>query len=115
MSAQDSLCLRVLLKAQDGMWVAQALEYDITAQGKNISAAKHAFVKTVVGHILLAIKSDRIPFEGLGKAPRYYWNIFEKAEELSNPICLTSAPIRKLRDRLGSPNLLPDRMLARVA
>src|SRR5271170_3676573 len=105
--------LRVLLKAdQGGHWIAQALEVDVAAQGRNLAEAKSAFVKTILGHIVLALKKNRVPFEGIGKAPKSFWNLFDKGEELSNPILIPASARRKFRN---SAPMLPESMLARVA
>lgn len=105
--------LRVLLRAeQSGYWTAQALELDVAAQGRNLAEAKKAFVKSMVGHIVLALKMGQVPFSGLGKAPKSLWNLFEKGEELSNPIMIPAATRRKYRN---SAPMLPECMTARVA
>ncbi|HUB67081.1 MAG TPA: hypothetical protein VL981_06320 [Candidatus Methylacidiphilales bacterium] len=104
---------RVLLKAdQCGHWVAHALEVDVVAQGRNLAEAKSAFVKTMIGHIVLALKKQRVPFEGIGKAPKSVWNLFEKGEELSNPIMIPASARRKFRN---TAPILPESIMARVA
>ncbi len=104
---------RVLLKANEsGYWVAQALEVDVAAQGRNLAEAKNAFVKTMIGHIVFALKKQRVPFEGIGKAPKSVWNLFEKGEELSNPNRIPASMLRKYKN---SAPILPESMLARVA
>lgn len=105
--------LRVLLRAeQSGYWTAQALEIDVAAQGRNLAEAKKAFVKTIVAHIMFALKKDLVPFEGIGKAPKSLWNLFDKGEQLCNPIRIPASARRKFRN---GPSVLPETMLARVA
>jgi hypothetical protein len=105
--------LRVLLQPErNGYWTAQALEVDIVAQGRNMAEAKSAFVKTIVGHVVFALKMNRIPFDGIGKAPRSLWNLFEKGAKLSDPIRIPAAAQRKFRH---TAPVLSEAMLARVA
>ena len=75
--------ISVLLLQEDNYWVAQGLEHDIAAQGRNISEAKEAFKKTIIGQIILDIKDNLKPLESIERAPQIYWNIFKKAERLT--------------------------------
>jgi hypothetical protein len=74
--------ISVLLEQEDHYWVAQGLEYDIAAQGKNISEAKKSFGKTIISQIVLDLKDNLKPLEGIEKAPQMYWDMFKKAERL---------------------------------
>lgn len=86
MSDMQDYKIRVILKSECGMWVAQGLEHDIAAQGKNITEAKRSFVRTFLGHVIIACKNKKPPFEGIKKAPKKYWDDFNKGEELAKPI-----------------------------
>ncbi|HTY11807.1 MAG TPA: hypothetical protein VMF88_12135 [Bacteroidota bacterium] len=67
-----------------GNWIAQCLEHNIAAQGKNIQKAVEAFTKTFVGQVVLDVKYDRKPLEGIPKAPAMYWDkFFNQSSKLS--------------------------------
>lgn len=74
--------ISVLLLQEENYWVAQGLEHDIAAQGESISEAKKAFKKTIIGQIILDVKDNLKPLEGIEEAPQIYWDIFKKAERL---------------------------------
>lgn len=78
--------MRVLLLKEDTVWVAQCLEYDIAAQGPTIAVAKDAFVRTFAAQIAVAFHHRDEPLATFEKAPTYYWNLFNKAECLADPI-----------------------------
>jgi hypothetical protein len=107
--------IRVVLKSENGYWIVQGLEYDIAAQGKDIAKAKESFVKTIVGHLTFAAQRGIAPFQGVNKAPRVYWNAFEKGEQLQNPIQIPSSSFKRLRNRIPEMALLPASFEARVA
>ena len=69
---------------EDSGWVAQCLEYDITAQGKTIQDAKKAFGKTFVGQILVDLKHGKAPLQGIKKAPKEYWDKWNVSEQLAD-------------------------------
>lgn len=55
----------VLLTEENGIYLAQCIEYDIAAQGSSIEKAKRAFEKTIVGQIILDIQYGKKPLEGI--------------------------------------------------
>ena len=73
----------VFIKDQCSTWVAQCLEFDIAAQGKTIKDAQRAFERTFLGQVMLDIHDERQPLEGIGQAPKEYWDMFEEAEQLA--------------------------------
>jgi hypothetical protein len=75
------ILLRVLLFREPhdpDTWVAQALEHDIAAFGRDVEQAKRAFEKTVYGYIELAHRYQQRPFETLRPAPEGFWEIWQK-------------------------------------
>jgi hypothetical protein len=67
------------------LWIAQALEYDIAAYGPDIAAAKHAFTRTLEGHVLLAERQNREPFSGLKRAPDVFWTVWRNLIDAKEP------------------------------
>jgi hypothetical protein len=59
-------------------WIAQGLEHDLAAFGKDVEQAKRAFEHTVSGYIMLANRNGQEPFEKLRPAPRMFWDIWTK-------------------------------------
>jgi hypothetical protein len=74
----------VFIKDQCSNWVAQCLEFDIAAQGKNIKDAQQAFERTFIGQVMLDIHNSRRPLAGIGQAPKEYWDMFGGSERLAD-------------------------------
>lgn len=69
-----------VLAFQEGeKWSAQCLEYDISAQADLISDLPMAFERALVGHIIVSKQLGLEPLEGLGGAPKIFWDLFAKA------------------------------------
>jgi len=58
-------------------WVAQALEHDIAAYGKDIQHAKLAFERTLSGYIAVAGRKHQQPLTSLAPAPDSFWEIWQ--------------------------------------
>lgn len=77
--------ISMLLIRDDNAWSIQCLEYDIAAQGATKEEAEDAFEKTFLGQIYLDIHENREPLEGIEKAPKIFWDMFQKAEQPKDP------------------------------
>jgi hypothetical protein len=90
------LTLHVLLfqepAGEHEVWIAQCLEYDITAQGDTIRAAQKDFERTVLGEIVLALEGGRPPLSGIAPAPSRYQTLWECAHQLTGSMLVTPAP-----------------------
>ena len=75
--------LSLLLLKEEGKWVAQCLDYDITAQGETIDVARSRFARTFVGQVMVDLHHHQEPLEGIKPAPRKYWQMFRKAARLA--------------------------------
>lgn len=84
MKTPKTFNVSVLLLNENGLWIAQCLEYDITAQGKRIKEAMQAFEEVFVGQAVLDIEQGKKPFEGISKAPPEYWKMFNEGERLAD-------------------------------
>jgi hypothetical protein len=84
MSQSNTLLVRVLFLHEGDSYVAQCLEYDIAAQGKTLPEVKLAFERTLVGQMMLDMKQGRKPLEGIGEAPRVYFEKFERAVKIED-------------------------------
>ena len=74
--------LRVLLFQENGMWIAQCLDYDFAVQGLSTRIALDAFERLIVGQITLDIENQLEPLQDIAQAPREYFDQFEKAYQL---------------------------------
>lgn len=74
-------------------WIAQALEHDLVAFGKDIEQAKRAFELTVSGYIMLAERHHQTPFAVRQPAPKLFWDIWSKE---TTERFVTGEPIQSL-------------------
>lgn len=90
MKKKKKFTVKVLFLQEGDYWVTQGLEYDVAAQGKTIAEAKKSFENTFLGQIVLDIKENRKPLEGISKAPEEFWNKFKEAKHLKDakPFCV---------------------------
>lgn len=70
----------LLIEEEDGRWSAQCLEYDIAAQAKKLADIHHEFEKAVMAQAMLCCENGFEPFEGIGAAPKYFWDLYDKAK-----------------------------------
>ncbi len=80
------ITIRVLLLKGQESWIAQGLEYNIAAQGDTVREAKEAFLQTVVGQIAIDRQFGQEALEGISPAPREYWEQFQEAERVPDPV-----------------------------
>ena len=90
------LVLSVLFfQERPGVWVAQALERDIAAQGPDVEAARVAFERTIAGYLKLDARLNREPLSALKPAPKDYWAMWERVQhkELQEPLFAHEAAV----------------------
>src|SRR5438045_1470112 len=85
-TSRVNLNLTILFLRDHEYWVAQCLEYDVTAQGKSIDDAMQAFERTLVGQVLLDTSQEKEPLAGIAQAPKHYFDLFKKAHRLADPM-----------------------------
>ena len=68
----------LLFEHKDG-WSAQCLEYDFATQAETLSDLYYEIERALAGHITVSVKLGSRPFEGLGRAPQKYWDLFDRA------------------------------------
>jgi len=77
--------LSVLVFRDDGIWIAQVLEYDIAAQAHTLKDVKYELEKLLVGHIAASLENGLVPFVNTPAAPPELWDMFNNAEDWLAP------------------------------
>ena len=72
--------ISVILYQEDNHWIAQGLEYDITAQSPTLPELRERFAAKVAAEIAISMDLGREPLEGIDPAPRNFWRMFEDAK-----------------------------------
>jgi hypothetical protein len=71
----------LFFQERPGMWVAQALEHDISGSGPSIEKARIAFERTVFGYLKLDAQHKREPLSTVNRAPQGFWDIWENLRQ----------------------------------
>lgn len=96
--------MTIVIFQQGSHWVAQGLEYDLTAQAKELRDLPAEFERVLVGHMYICEETGNIPFECLPKAPLRYWKHYaEQTTGLSGT--LPSRPARLPRRTMRAPQV----------
>lgn len=71
--------IRVLVLSEDGMFVAQCVEYDIGAQAKDIPTLRRRFNAVFSADIEESVRRHGVPFAGIDRAPVCYERMWSAA------------------------------------
>lgn len=102
MANTPEIALSVILYQEDGHWVAQGLEFDITAQGKSPPDAAKKFGCKVGAEIVMSLElGDEHPLCMLKPAPDHFWKMFEdsdmEVQAHTVPIRITEGPAPRIQ------------------
>lgn len=81
----ESQTIRVVVIRDGDKYVAQCLEYDISAQGSTIDEMQRRFSLTLQAELDYSLREHGKPFANLDRAPQYF---FERWDA-----CLTKATL----------------------
>ncbi|HVZ52291.1 MAG TPA: hypothetical protein VG986_10010 [Pseudolabrys sp.] len=99
----------VVLYQENGMWIAQGLQFDITARGKSPTEAAKNFDAKVGAELAMSLElGDESPLAGVGKAPDRFWDMFKDAEMR---VETDVVPVRLL-DVPNAPKIVPTLRIA---
>lgn len=78
-SAQEGLKeVRVVVFHEEGMYVAQCLEYDIATQALDIEAVLDRLDLTIEAECQMSMEADGKPLDGIAPAPVHFHHLWEK-------------------------------------
>ena len=73
--------INVVIYPEDGIWIAQGLQFDITARGSTPNEAVKRFDAKVGAELVMSLDlGDNHPLAGVAPAPKKFWQMFESAE-----------------------------------
>ena len=85
MPANDKT-LRVVVFAEDGQWIARALEHDICAQGPDLDTVQERLLDTIDAERSMAVEAGTDPFSDIAPAPEHYFRMWEERSKFSSPV-----------------------------
>ena len=68
------------------IWVAQCLDFDITAHGETPDSALYEFERLYYGQIQAALDAKIPSLKSIPKAPDFFWKLYEKANLQVKPV-----------------------------
>lgn len=88
---------------EQSCWVAQGLQYDITAVAPSIAELPDRFASKVFCEMAICADLGKKPLEGIKSAPQKFWKLYEQSQvKLDKEI----SPIR-LEDHMLTPRIIP--------
>jgi hypothetical protein len=81
MSNNEQFPVSVVLYQEDGIWIAQGLQYDITARGADPVEASEHFNQKFGAELIMSMEiGDEPPLVGVPRAPQEFWDMYEAAK-----------------------------------
>lgn len=72
--------IRVVIFQEEDTWGAQCLEYDIGAFTRHKFELKLRLMQLVEIEATISKKRNGAPFAGIDPAPRFFWDMWDRAE-----------------------------------
>ena len=79
--SRDTVEISVIIYPEDGFWIAQGIEFDITARGATPVEASERFNAKVGAEMVMSLElNDEAPLSALGRAPAKFLEMYNKAK-----------------------------------
>ena len=105
--ARDEFRVSVVLYPEDGLWIAQGIQFDITARGQTPLEASERFNDKFGAELVMSMElGDEEPLSGVGSAPREFWKMYENAKMR---VVVDEMPLRLSS---GAPHVHPEIKIA---
>lgn len=84
--------LKILLFTEGSTWIAQCLQFDITAQADSHPKALERLEVLFWAQHYLDVQAGRAPFSAALKAPKRYWEMFKQGTKMTVHLNLPPIP-----------------------
>jgi hypothetical protein len=99
--------IRAVVYREGKEWIVQLLEYDLATQVRRFEDVPSEFRRLILAQILVNAESGVEPFHGFSRAPRRFWEMYERAQTL-----VTSTRLADTRHELENPPRIEARLAA---
>jgi len=66
---------------QEGDWLSvRCLEYDLATQARTLPQLYKSLNRLIIGHIAVRLRHNQQPFASLPRAPKKYWDMFQRSK-----------------------------------
>jgi hypothetical protein len=83
--------IRAVVFKEGDWWIIQLLEYDLATQVRRLEDVPDEFRHLLVAQMAANTAMGTEPFHGFSKAPKRYWEMYERARALVAPTSLEDA------------------------
>ena len=90
--SNEQFPVSVVIYQDDGVWIAQGLQYDITARGADPVDASERFNQKIGAEMVMSMDIGEPPLSGVPRAPKEFWDMYESAK--LRGFTVETAPIR---------------------
>jgi hypothetical protein len=104
--------INVLLYPEGNVWVAQGLEFDITAEAASLPDVATRFATKVASEIAICLDLGREPLASIGPAPEHFWKLFRGARV---SVSLDQPEAVRILDGPKAPRIIPRMKIAESA
>ena len=80
--------IRAVVFKEGGWWIIQLLEYDLATQVRRLEDVPSEFRRLLLGQMEANAAIGVEPFHGFSRAPKRYWEMYERARTLVAPTVL---------------------------
>lgn len=88
--------IRAVVFKEGDWWIIQILEYDLATQVRRLEDVPGRFRHLIVAQLAANVAMGVEPFHGFSKAPRRYWEMYERAHTL-----VASTPLEEVEDEIS--------------
>jgi hypothetical protein len=78
--SRDQFRVSVVLYPEEDFWIAQGVQFDITARGRTPLEASERFNDKFGAELVMSIEVGEEPLASVGAAPKEFWDMHERAK-----------------------------------
>jgi hypothetical protein len=108
MSLMKQIIINAIAFHDEGVWIAQCIEYDIAVSAETLPKLRRAFEQAVIANICVNEERGYSGLDGIPPAPSRFRDLFNSADNYLQPIKRTQSPA-------STPVEIRDFRLAEVA
>jgi hypothetical protein len=106
---KDQFPISVVLYQEDGLWIAQGLQHDITARGNNPVEASDRFNQKFGAELIMSMEiGEEKPLAGVPRAPKEFWDMYEaakmRADVDESPIQVADGHVLRIHQQIKITN-----------
>jgi hypothetical protein len=77
--------IRAVIFREGDWWIIQVLEHDLASQVRRLEDVQSHLRRLLLGQMAVNAAMGVEPFHGFSRAPRRYWEMYERARPLAVP------------------------------